>query len=852
MNAAQQSDRPPQSYPAAGGGPPQSGVFNPAGQPRLRYRAAPHAQAMTRMRAALSAAHQPLAVRLMAGHNTDDPALALLDAWAVVCDIVSFYQERIADEGFLRTARRRDSVRELARTLGHELRPGVSAQTHLAFSVEDSPGAPSTAVVAAGTPVQSVPGQDQLPQTFETTAALTAHVAWNEIAAVDTEAQVFGAGETQIWLLGTGHGLRPGDPLLLIADTRADPSQRPTGNRRQRALHWDFQVLHEVLELPEPGGGWTVLTITPGLGARPDLDLGTPREADRSRDVQVYAFRERANLFGMNAPDPKRFPDETPVDGDWAQFGVGSGELELDGDHPQVLTDSWVVLEQASTCALYLVTEVSPDGAKKYGLSGRITKVKVADGTGLGTFTRRKTLVHCQSVPLPAALRPRRGTLAGPELELRASQPTLPEGRLVLVTGTADDTRQPAVEPATVSECLGSGPAMTVKFQQALRHRYVPSSVRVLGNVVAATHGETVLQVLGSGDGRASFAEYLLRRGPLTYVRAGNAAGAVDTLEVRVDDVRWSEVESLADAAATDRVYSVRTYDDGEVGVVFGDGVHGARPSTGIENITARYRVGIGQEGRVDADGVSLLVQRPLGIRQVRNPAATHDWAPPEDVDQSRANAALRVRTLDRAVSVTDHEDFARGFAGIGRARADLVWDGRRHLVAVSVLGVDGREPGDGLLADLRTALVNARDPGTELMVCGGRMLTYALTIQLAHHPDHERAAVEAAVRASLRDRLGPARADFASTIAASQVLVAAGAVPGVLAVTMPRLVLVGTGAPQPPGPGRGDPPGEARPGSGPVGALLIAQPARWVDGDLAPAQALSLAGDQITIAEMP
>ena len=46
--------------------------------------------------------------------ESDDPAIALLDAWAVAGDVLTFYQERIANEGYLRTATERRSIRELA------------------------------------------------------------------------------------------------------------------------------------------------------------------------------------------------------------------------------------------------------------------------------------------------------------------------------------------------------------------------------------------------------------------------------------------------------------------------------------------------------------------------------------------------------------------------------------------------------------------------------------------------------------------------------------------------------------------------------------------------------------------
>ena len=68
--------------------------------PRDSIEAAPNVRATARQAA-------PRAAR-------DDPAIALLDAWAVVADVLTFYQERIANEGFLRTATERRSILELA------------------------------------------------------------------------------------------------------------------------------------------------------------------------------------------------------------------------------------------------------------------------------------------------------------------------------------------------------------------------------------------------------------------------------------------------------------------------------------------------------------------------------------------------------------------------------------------------------------------------------------------------------------------------------------------------------------------------------------------------------------------
>jgi len=112
----------------------------------------------------------------------DDWAIALVHAWAVVTDVLSFYQERITNEGYLRTATEYRSILELARSIGYELRPGLAASTHLAFTVltlKDEP--PRRVLIPRGTAVQSIPPQGQLPQTFETSADLEARAEWNAL-----------------------------------------------------------------------------------------------------------------------------------------------------------------------------------------------------------------------------------------------------------------------------------------------------------------------------------------------------------------------------------------------------------------------------------------------------------------------------------------------------------------------------------------------------------------------------------------------------------------------------------------------------------------------------------------------
>ena len=89
----------------------------------------------------------------------DDFAITVLDLWAAVADVLTFYQERYANEAFLRTATRRESVRRLADLIGYQLAPGAAALTWLAFSLENG----QALALPAGLRVQSVPGQGTKP-----------------------------------------------------------------------------------------------------------------------------------------------------------------------------------------------------------------------------------------------------------------------------------------------------------------------------------------------------------------------------------------------------------------------------------------------------------------------------------------------------------------------------------------------------------------------------------------------------------------------------------------------------------------------------------------------------------------
>ncbi|MFN8503366.1 baseplate J/gp47 family protein [Kouleothrix sp.] len=261
--------------------------YNPPGLAALRYAGGRYSATLARMLASLPAQRAGDAAPLEALNRDSqgDWSIALVQAWAAVTEVLGFYQERIINEGYLRTAAEYRSVLELARAIGYELRPGVSASAHLAFTVLSTKDDPARQVVLpAGVAVLSVPPQGRLPQTFETDAAFTARAEWNDIRPELVHSgpvAEIARNATGLRLAGVAAGPRPGDLLLLLADAPPGAAALP---------EW---LLAEVrAATPDPRRGQTVLSwaIVPGVGSA----------GASLRDARVYALRPPLGLFAYS------------------------------------------------------------------------------------------------------------------------------------------------------------------------------------------------------------------------------------------------------------------------------------------------------------------------------------------------------------------------------------------------------------------------------------------------------------------------------------------------------------------------------------------------------------------------
>ena len=847
-------------------------IENRPALPSLQYRVGTHGTFFSTMKARLStmefdapgADGQTLETfRPLTGLTTrdaSDPAIALLDGWATVADVLTFYQERIANEGYLRTATERRSVLELARLVGYTLRPGVAATVYLAYTLEDKQADPVE--IPLGARAQSIPGPDERPQSFETSEKIVARAAWNSlqirltrppditlgnvfelesfhVAGTDTNLKkgdallfLYGTGERQQVVrtiagvegefaekrtllrlaplpIGTAGALPKLDAFIQAATTvaltdtsgeaqnlikRAEAIRDETylGGPTPPPLQWADAILQAANDNPSDELGALLETLQTEVAKAvadasqtDDIEvtstddfvdklLEEPNEQFRhsarlprtlskafgaGSDAQaqllvnlaprlkesyytawanaevnaassplqgVYALRVHATVFGANAPKRPTYTinDNTgsmevnPPE-QWTELPLESDETDnsvfLDNAYDSVLADSFVVIETVTGThspalhRLFRTVKTNSSGPRAaYGIAGKSSKLTFEEpwrdlgdkgDFDLGDF--RTTSIFAQSEPLTVLESPIAADVSGAELELAALYDGLVSGRWIIVSGERADI--PQVAGVMTSELLmisglrqdfdselpGDKTHTTLLLATPTAYTYKRETLSIFANVVKATHGETRSEILGSGDGSQAFQAFALKQPPLTFVPAPTPAGVESTLKVYVNDVQWREATSLAGLGPADRNFVTKTDDSAGTAVIFGNGKEGSRLPSGLENVKAVYRNGIGKAGNVKAGQISTLQTKPLGVKSVINPLRASGGADKENRDQARENAPLAVAALDRLVGVQDYTDFTRTFAGIAKAHARRLSDGRRQVVHITIAGAD-------------------------------------------------------------------------------------------------------------------------------------------------------------------
>lgn len=546
----------------------------------------------------------------------------------------------------------------------------------------------------------------------------------------------------------------------------------------------------------------------------------------------------RAIIMARNNPttykewttdDPLGAGSGTPKPGTTAPPQQAANVLYLDAEY-KIQPSGWVRIVDAAN-SVDLFVDMDPNAAQAtatnlsfagYGLSGKSTLLNLTtawmSGTDFGQV--RNTIVYCESEELPLADETIADPICGDDqqpLELDGLYSGLQSGRWLVVTGERADIVDANGQPvrgvqatelvmlADVQQTVdavdqsdlgvqsygyaggqqalpGDATHTYIGFAKPLEYCYFRDTCVIYGNVVKATHGETRKEKLGSGDATVAYQRFSLSQSPLTFVSSPTPSGAASTLKIYVNEVEWSDVDSLIDAGPRDRAYVTKTDEAAKTSVMFGNGLRGSRLPTGNENVRAEYRSGIGAAANVPADQITQLLSKPLGVKGVTNPLRASGGADRESMDTARKNAPLTVTALDRLVSVSDYADFARTFAGIGKSESATLTDGKRLWVHVTIAGA-GDIPIDessDLFRNLLEALRDFGDPNQPVVLQVRELFLLGVAMNVRILPDYEWEPVVGTLRTSMLTRFGFERQELAEPVYLSDVIATAQSTPGV------------------------------------------------------------------------
>ena len=120
----------------------------------------------------------------------------------------------------------------------------------------------------------------------------------------------------------------------------------------------------------------------------------------------------------------------------------------------------------------------------------------------------------------------------------------------------------------------------------------------------------------------------------------------------------WQRVENFIESNANSKHYVVSLNDNAEATITFGDGVFGAIPKAGSNNIYASYRVGGGDIGNVGANRITQLDTKIALVEGTFNPDLAYEQGQEaETLDEIRVNAPIANRTRFGAITLEDFSD---------------------------------------------------------------------------------------------------------------------------------------------------------------------------------------------------
>lgn len=729
-------------------------IFNSPGRNVLAYRSGDY---ITFRHALLLS--RPDEIELQNWHPSakGDLALQMVEWWAYLADILTFYNERIANQAYLRTADLPESLQGLIRILGYRPRPGIGARGTLAALMSR----PTPLTLPPGFPIQSKPGPGKQPQIFELDAGTP--ISFPDAVPVDIKPVPLplnypnapATHANSLLLKGSVSTVKVRDELLVLANDWEVPSQDYT-----------LATVKDVQQEKDPRGkiNTRVTFLNP---------LGLSQSAENYRLLKSV---QSAHLWPYTTASAVLTGTQVHLESITRQIKVGEPVLfELsDGTSRYQPTKVTRYREEI----LNANTGTTSDSAQPIPIPHSVIEF---DSVSIGTWEVQKTLMRYAWQEVGQLIETPGATASGPSVTVSTVPPAMFRQGSNLPVLVEDANGRGASSSETLSgtnaklQLTGLAPSATLT-----------PPLQVLYDLLSVSRGKTVqAEILGSGDATVAGQEFVLQKSPLTYLLSGDSTSnnSYDsTLRVWVNNIKWKEVASFYDQPANAHVFVTREDENNVTHVQFGDGINGARLPSGVNNVVARYRYGSGADAP-DAGQLTVITQPWPNLKAIRNPVAVGGGADPDSPKKIRRYAPQSVLTFGRAVSGDDYETIAAQAPGVARARSYWAWNPEEQRTLVTIYVGDDASA----VTAANVALVRADDPNRPVLVRQAIVVHARLQLTLRIDPDYIPASVISAVTIALLDDdtglFGINAVRIGQLMYRSQIDEACLSAPGVLAV---------------------------------------------------------------------
>lgn len=745
-------------------------------------------------------------IRQLAGNHAQSIGDVIPEAWAIISEILAFYDVLITRDLYIGSALQRVVLQRLTDLLGYLPRPAVGASAHVALlgTPLETPSSTAGLTLRASLPSPQVFEPDEIKSLSWVPGTVT-------LAPIPVTEMSFNELDDRITFLLDAATATPqrGAPVLFRHGYRL----RATAILDTKAVQELDDITYVELTVTNPKAFGSTLS-PPLLGS--DVDV---------RNVSIMSPSQRAFLrtsifnndpfqfvgtedmidlgklnqldnnsggYGPNVPGPQNEGDISP----------DVTAVVLDGVYRSIKTADLVIVQKGPRYYAHRVVEYNeiPNalvGNDSPTLPLTVITVNPPIDAAIIDSTSDKFIIHYNFHDIGRLVQPAHSELT-PDLLL---------GKNLPLEGVH---HAPAKNPYSgqwlLEDANGAGALVDATLDVGTRGKATlkitkgdwPTKLRVPvvahPNILHVTRGETVKdEVLGNGNPMLPSQSFELKKSPLTYLPADGAPNGIkSTLEVRVDDVMWHEVRTFYGTGPNDRVYIVRQDDDEKSTITFGDGIRGARLPAGVRNVRATYRFGAGAAAPPYGN-LTQIVRGIRGLTRVRNPVPAAGGADREDARELRKNAPASALILGRCVSLPDFSARVATTTGVLNSKVELAWDEAMLSAVVKVWYIptvpDDPEIADRIVADLQALT----EPGTLIQAQQAvpivRTMRYRVIVDRDYIPFDRAKAIKAALLDPDTGPLAITNTPIGGTLSRSALAAVAMQIPGVVEIVGIRFV---------------------------------------------------------------